>query len=94
MHWLFAKNSGSRLPLLHVFEGLPESPYLHRQMATLRLRELVSQRVDLGRERQTIVEMGSPWTEPTFERAEASSDFGMRFHCRTLPLWTRGIRTR
>jgi nucleotide-binding universal stress UspA family protein len=56
----FAKNCGSRLTLVHVFEGLPESPYLDTQMAKLRLRELVSQRVDLGPEPQVIVEMGSP----------------------------------
>jgi nucleotide-binding universal stress UspA family protein len=56
----FAKNCGSRLTLVHVFEGLPESPYLDTQMAKLRLRELVSQRADLGPELQLIVEMGSP----------------------------------
>lgn len=56
----FAKNCRSRLTLVHVFEGLPESPYLDTQMAKLRLRELVSQRVDLGPEPQLIVEMGSP----------------------------------
>jgi nucleotide-binding universal stress UspA family protein len=56
----FAKNCGSRLTLVHVFEGLPESPYLDTQMAKLRLRDLISQRVDLGPEPQVIVEMGSP----------------------------------
>jgi nucleotide-binding universal stress UspA family protein len=56
----FAKNCGSRLVLVHVFEGLTESPYLDTQMAKLRLCELVSQPVDLGPEPQVIVEMGSP----------------------------------
>ena len=56
----FAKNCGSRLALVHVFEGLTESPYLDTQMAKLRLCELVSQPVDLEPEPQVIVEMGSP----------------------------------
>lgn len=56
----FTKNCGARLTLVHVFEGLPDSPYLDTQMAKLRLRDLVSQRVDLGPEPQVIVEMGSP----------------------------------
>ena len=55
----FAKHCGSRLTLVHVFEGLTESPYLDAQMAKLRLCELVSP-VDLGPEPQVIVEMGSP----------------------------------
>ena len=56
----FAKNCGSRLTLVHVFEGLTESPYLDTQMARLRLCELVSQPVGLGHEPQVIVEMGLP----------------------------------
>jgi nucleotide-binding universal stress UspA family protein len=56
----FAKNCGSRLTLVHAFEGLPESPYLDTQMAKLRLRELVPPRVDLGPEPEVMVEMGSP----------------------------------
>ena len=56
----FAKNCGSRLTLVHVFEGLTESPYLDTQMAKLRLCELVSQPVGLGHEPQVIVEMGLP----------------------------------
>ena len=56
----FAKNCGSRLTLVHVFEGLTESPCLDTQLAKLRLRDLVSQPVDLGPEPQVIVEMGSP----------------------------------
>jgi nucleotide-binding universal stress UspA family protein len=57
---VFAKNCGSRLTLVHVFEGLTESPYLDTQMAKLRLRDLVSQPVELGPEPQVIVEVGSP----------------------------------
>jgi nucleotide-binding universal stress UspA family protein len=56
----FAKNCGSRLTLVQVFEGLTESPYLDTQMAKLRLCELVSQTVGLGHEPQVIVEMGLP----------------------------------
>ena len=56
----FAKNCGSRLTLVHVFEGLTESPYLDTQMAKLRLCELVSQPAGLGHEPQVIVEMGLP----------------------------------
>ena len=56
----FSKNYRSRLTLLHALEGLPESPYLDAQMARVRLRELVPERVDLVPEREIIVEMGSP----------------------------------
>jgi nucleotide-binding universal stress UspA family protein len=56
----FAKNYGSRLILVHGFEGLTESPYLHRQMAKVRLRELVFNQADFVAEPEIIVEMGSP----------------------------------
>jgi nucleotide-binding universal stress UspA family protein len=56
----FARNCGSRLTLVHALEGLPESPYLDAQMARVRLRDLLPQRVDLGPEPEVIVEMGSP----------------------------------
>ncbi|MGC2195620.1 MAG: universal stress protein [Terriglobales bacterium] len=56
----FSKNYSSRLTLVHALEGLPESPYLDAQMARVRLRELVPERVDLVAEPEIIVEMGSP----------------------------------
>lgn len=56
----FAKNYGSRLILVHGFEGLTESPYLDCQMAKVRLRELVFNQADFVREPEVIVEMGSP----------------------------------
>lgn len=57
---VFSKNYSSRLSMVHALEGLPESPYLDSQMATVQLRDLVPQRVNLGREPEIIVEMGSP----------------------------------
>jgi nucleotide-binding universal stress UspA family protein len=56
----FAGNYSSRLTLAHALEGLPESPYLDTQMAKVRLRELVPQRVHHAAEPNIIVEMGSP----------------------------------
>lgn len=56
----FAKTYGSRLILVHGFEGLAESPYLHRQMAKVRLRKLVFNQADFVAEPEIIVEMGSP----------------------------------
>ncbi|MBZ5681063.1 MAG: universal stress protein [Acidobacteriia bacterium] len=56
----FSKNYSSRLTLVHALEGLTESPYLDAQMASVRLRDLAPQRVDLGPEPGIIVEMGSP----------------------------------
>lgn len=56
----FSKNYSSRLSMVHALEGLPESPYLDAQMARVQLRDLVPQRVNLGREPEIIVEMGSP----------------------------------
>jgi nucleotide-binding universal stress UspA family protein len=56
----FARNYRSRLTLLHVLEGLPQSPYLNAQMARVRLSELVTQRGDLGPESEVKVEMGTP----------------------------------
>ena len=56
----FSVNYSSRLTLVHALEGLPESPYLDAQMAKVRLRELVPQRVHLAAEPDIIVEMGSP----------------------------------
>lgn len=56
----FSGNYSSRLTLVHALEGLPESPYLDAQMARVRLRDLVPQRVDLVAEPEIIVEMGSP----------------------------------
>jgi nucleotide-binding universal stress UspA family protein len=56
----FSGNYSSRLTLVHALEGLPESPYLDAQMAKVRLRELVPQRVDLVAEPEIIVEMGWP----------------------------------
>ena len=56
----FSKNYSSRLSMVHALEGLPESPYLDAQMAKVQLRDLVPQRVNLGREPEIIVEMGSP----------------------------------
>ena len=56
----FAKNYGSRLILVHGFEGITESPYLDFQMAKVRLRELVFNQADFVREPEVIVEMGSP----------------------------------
>ena len=55
-----SKKYRSCLTLLHVLEGLPESPYLDAQMARVRLRELVSQRGDVGPEPEVVVEMGAP----------------------------------
>lgn len=56
----FAKNYGSRLILVHGFEGLTESPYLDCQMTKVRLRELVLNQADFVGEPEVIVEMGSP----------------------------------
>ena len=56
----FAKNYGSRLLLVHGFEGLTESPYLDGQMAKVRLRELVLNQADFVAEPEVIVETGSP----------------------------------
>ena len=70
----FAKNCGSRLTLVHVFEGLPESPYLDTQMARVRLRELVPQRGDLGPEPELMVEMGAPAKVILKAAADTASD--------------------
>jgi nucleotide-binding universal stress UspA family protein len=56
----FSNNYRSRLTLLHVLDGLPESPYLDAQMARVRLHELVSQRGDVRAEPELMVEMGAP----------------------------------
>ena len=70
----FSKNYRSRLTLLHVLEGLPESPYLDAQMARVRLRELVPQRGDLGPEPEVMVEMGAPAKVILKAAADTASD--------------------
>lgn len=56
----FSESYSSCLILVHALEGLPESPYLDAQMAKVRLRELVPQRVNLTSAPGIFVEMGSP----------------------------------
>ena len=70
----FSKNYRSRLTLLHVLEGLPESPYLDAQMARVRLRELAPQRADLGPEPEFMVEMGAPAKVILKAAADTASD--------------------
>ena len=70
----FSKNYRSRLTLLHVLEGLPESPYLDAQMARVRLRELVPQRGDVGPEPEVMVEMGAPAKVILKAAADTASD--------------------
>ncbi len=70
----FAKNYQSRLTLLHVLEGLPQSPYLDAQMARVRLCELVAQRGDLGPEPEVKVEMGRPAKIILKAAADTASD--------------------
>ena len=70
----FAKNCGSRLTLVHVFEGLPESPYLDTQMARVRLRELFPQRAHLVPEPEVVVEMGAPAKVILKAAADTASD--------------------
>ena len=56
----FAEKFRAHLTLLHVIEGLPESPYLDAQMAKVRLRELIKPDFDLPGAPEAIVEMGAP----------------------------------
>jgi nucleotide-binding universal stress UspA family protein len=70
----FSKNYRSRLTLLHVLEGLPESPYLDAQMASVRLRELVPQRGDIGLEPEVMVERGAPAKVILKAAADTASD--------------------
>ena len=70
----FSKKYRSRLTLLHVLEGLPESPYLDAQMARVRLRELVPQRSDVGPEPEVMVEMGAPAKVILKAAADTASD--------------------
>ena len=56
----FAERFRARLTLLHVIEGLPESPYLDAQMARVHLNELVTHHFELTSVPEARVEMGSP----------------------------------
>lgn len=56
----FAETFHARLTLLHVIEGLPESPYLDAQMARVHLNELVEHHFELASASEARAEMGSP----------------------------------
>ena len=69
-----AERFRARLTVLHVVEGLPESPYLNAQMARAHLSELVTRHFELRSPPEPRVEMGSPADVIRRVAGESASD--------------------